>query len=155
MQYVLCIVFESIMTDFSASAWTRRHGTRQDLYQLMVYPSLDTIVRLLSIRARRCLYVAHKHWLFFGDETWWVCHPAIAVHAFGMSQQKLSRKLSKAGTPNQFYMPAGPSNEQRKAILYTCDDEQWKTARSELMPFFYKYDFGWIPSIKSICSALP
>jgi cytochrome P450 len=91
--------------------------------------------------------VAHKHWLFFGDETWWVGHPA-----FGMSQQNMWRKLSKAETLNQFYMPAGPSDEQLRAMLYTGDDDQWKTARSELKPFFYKYDFSKLDDrMDSVC----
>lgn len=155
-------------------------------------PSLDTIVKLLSSRVRRRLYVAHKHWLLFGEETWWVgtykpvpvCmvdrqvspesakssfflknltfyytststisgHPAIAAHAFGISQQKMWRKLTKAETMNLFYMPAGPADEQRKAMLYTGDDDQWKTARSELTPFFYKYDFSKLDDrMDSVC----
>jgi hypothetical protein len=123
-------------------------------------PSLDTILKLLSSRVRRRLYVAHKHWLFFGGETWWVGHPAIAAHAFGISQQKMWRKLSKAETLNLFYMPAGPADQKRKAMLYTGDDDGWKATRSELKPFFTSAIFPystivWIAFVKSICSALP
>jgi hypothetical protein len=115
-------------------------------------PSLDTIVKLLSSRVRRRLYVAHKHWLLFGEETWWVGHPAIAAHAFGISQQKMWRKLTKAETLNLFYMPAGPANEQRKAMLYTGDDDNWKMSRAELTPFFYKYDFTKLDDrMDSVC----
>jgi len=113
-------------------------------------PSLDTIVKLLSSRIRRRLYVAHKHWLFFGNETWWVGHPAIAAHAFGISQQKMWRKLTKDETLNLFYQSA--AEKQHKGMLYTGDDEGWKAARSELTPFFYKTDFTKLDDrMDSVC----
>jgi hypothetical protein len=105
-------------------------------------PSLDSIVKILSERIRRRLYVAHKHWLFFGDETWWVGHPAIAAHAFGVTQLKMWRKLTKTETMKLFYSPALPEDKERKAMLYTGDDESWRNARAALTPFFYTVDFS-------------
>ena len=105
-------------------------------------PSTDSIVKILSERVRRRLHVAHKHWLFFGDETWWVGHPAIAAHAFGISQLKMWRKLNKTETMQLF---CSPSFQERKCkdMLCTGDDEAWRSARVALAtPFFHTVDFA-------------
>jgi hypothetical protein len=104
-------------------------------------PSLDTIVKILSQRPRNRLYVAHKRYIFFGPETWWVGHPALAAHAFNPARQKAWRKLTKDETLRLFYLPGETKADKREAMLYTGDDEGWRNARASLTPFFYKYDF--------------
>jgi hypothetical protein len=103
--------------------------------------SLDGIVKILSQRVRRRLYVAHKRWFFFGYETWWVGHPALAAHAFNPARQKAWRKLTKDETLRLFYLPGEMKADKREAMLYTGDDDGWRKARASLTPFFYKYDF--------------
>jgi hypothetical protein len=110
--------------------------------------SLDGVVKILSQRVRRRLYVAHKNWFFFGYETWWVGHPAIAAHVFGASQQLMWRKLTLEETLKQerkamLYTTLEETlKPKRKAMLYTGDDEGWRTARAALSPFFHKFDFA-------------
>ena len=103
--------------------------------------SLDAIVKLLSRRIRKRLFVSTKKWVFFGDETWWVGHPAIAAQAFAPKNMKNWRKLTKDETLALFYM-SQEDRHRRNAMLYTGDDDGWKHARTGLTPFFYNYDFA-------------
>jgi hypothetical protein len=112
------------------------------LFKVLIQgPSLDTIVKILSQRPRQRLYVAHKRYIFFGPETWWVGHPALAAHAFNPSRQKQWRKLTKDETLRLFYLPGESKADKRVAMLYTGDDDGWRNTRASLTPFFYKYDF--------------
>jgi hypothetical protein len=141
--YAACFFFDRVFhglgTDKSESDKPFTNGVSWVFF--VKFLTLDTLVKLLSQRARRRLYVAHKHYFFFGAETWWIGHPAIAAKAFAASQQKYWRKLTKDETLRLFYLPGETKKDKREAMLYTGDDEGWRLARANLTPFFYMHDF--------------
>jgi len=115
------------------------------LVRLSGYGFLGAAVRVLTENVRNRVYVGHKKWMFFGDETWWVGHPALCEQMFSAKNLKNWEKLSKTDTASVLYSPEAKGNE-RQAMLYTGDDERWRTARYHLSPYFYNYDFKLLDS---------
>jgi len=101
----------------------------------------STLIRALSEHVRSRVVVIYKKWILFGDELWWVGHPAIAEHVFSPSQSKNWFKLDKTETNKAFYLNES-KQAQRTAMLYTGDDQRWRTARYHLSPYFYNSDFS-------------
>jgi len=98
----------------------------------------DTIFRMLTQRNRNRLYVGWKKWFFFGDQLWFIGHPAMAKAVFAGNVQKDWFKLDKAQTQAFFYQKPVP----RDGMVYAGDSDAWKHSRMELSPYFYKYDFA-------------
>lgn len=99
--------------------------------------SLQSVTAFLAARVRRRLYVAHKQYVFFGDEIWWIGHPALAQCVFSAANNKNWFKLDKSSVNKLVFAPETP----REAMLYTGDDDRWRHARMDLTPFFYNSDF--------------
>jgi len=112
--------------------------------------SLGAFAKVLGENVRGRVYVAHKKWLFFGKETWWVGHPALAEKMFSAKNLKNWKKCTKSEVSSLLYGSESSENA-RQAMLYTGDDERWRTARYHLSPYFYNYDFKLLDSkMKSI-----
>lgn len=100
----------------------------------------STLISALSEHVRGRVYISYKKWILFGDEMWWVGHPAICAHVFSPQQAKNWYKLDKTQTNSAFYRSES-NDAQRVAMLYTGDDQRWRTARFHLSPYFNNFDF--------------
>eukprot|EP00527_Entomoneis_sp_CCMP2396_P003266 CAMPEP_0198143720 /NCGR_PEP_ID=MMETSP1443-20131203/9827_1 /TAXON_ID=186043 /ORGANISM="Entomoneis sp., Strain CCMP2396" /LENGTH=545 /DNA_ID=CAMNT_0043806999 /DNA_START=177 /DNA_END=1814 /DNA_ORIENTATION=+ len=102
--------------------------------------SYGTLIRALCERVRGRAFISYKKWIFFGDEMWWVAHPAITAHVFSPVSSKNWFKVNKTQANDAFYMKESAEGK-RTALLYTGDDQRWRTARYHLTPYFYNTDF--------------
>jgi cytochrome P450 len=107
--------------------------------------SQDAMWRITSRQVRHRLYAGFKTKFLFGDELWFVGHPAICEQAFGGKTQRMWTRLSKRETL-KVLMQGKEVGGERLGMLYAGSGENWRNARGDLTPHFYGTDFSSMDS---------